>query len=803
MNDLRFALRQLLKNPGFTAVAVLTLALGIGANTAMFGVLNTLLFQTLPYPESERLVTVFRTSPHSQSWPHSAGNFSDYREQNHVFERLAAYRRASCNLSEGDSAAVRLAGLNVTADFFPALRVQPALGRFFSPEENASEPSSEIVLSDRAWIRLFGGDTNVIGRAVRLDGQSVTVIGVMPPRFECPRLWDTVDVWRPMAFTAEQRRNRGNNSLRIIGRLKPGVGLKQAEVGMKAIAARLGQEHPDQALDSLRLEPLQRSMSDDVGRSVSWFTFGLAGFVLLIACANLANLQLVRTAVRAREFVIRAALGAQRSRLLRQCLTESIVVAMVGGTLGLLLAWWCTDFIGRRLFDELSGVAVAIDIRVFTFALICSVLTGLIFGAVPAWFASRADVNEALKDGLRGTTAGHVQQRLRSALIVGEIGFALVLLTGAGLFIGGLHRFVQASPGWKVDDLVCTILTLRGTNYNRSFERVAFINELEQRLAAAPGVEKVGLSSSTLPVWPFDGSGGFEIQGRPIPPGQPVPEVFRDAISTNYFEALGLRLREGRAFTSADTATSPRVVIINETMARTYWPEESAIGKRIASPGPNPTWKEIVGVINDVQFPATLTEPYTRFQSYEPLAQDPGNRISIVLRSRIPVDVLAGPLRNIVGELDRDQALFEVRTARSLIDRGLGRLSLLSRLLGAFAGLGLVLAAIGVYGVTSYAVVQRTGEFGVRMALGAQRRDVLWLLLKHGLRLSLLGSLLGLVGAGAAARLLAAAVPALPSRDPILFVVVTTVLMAVALVACYVPAWRATRINPLEALRYE
>lgn len=803
MNDLKFALRQLLKNPGFTAVAVLTLALGIGANTAMFGVLNTLLFRALPYPGSERLLAVHRTSPHSQSWPHSVGSFSDYREQNNVFERLAAYRRSSCNLSEGDSAAQRLAGLVVTGDFFPALGVQPALGRFFGPEENLSDAGSVVVLSDRAWIRLFGGQTNVVGRSVRLDGQSATVIGVMPPGFDCPSLWDTVDVWRPLAFTAEQRRNRDNNSLRVIGRLKPGVGLRQAEVEMKAIAARLGQQYPEQAFDGLRLEPLQRMMSDNVGRSVSWFTFGLAGFVLLITCANLANLQLVRTAVRAREFVVRAALGAQRARLLKQCLTESLLVALIGGTLGLLLAWWCTDFIGHRLFDGSSGVAVAIDARVFTFALICSVLTGLIFGAVPAWFASRAEVNEALKDSSRGTTVGRGQQRLRNALIVGEIGFALVLLTSAGLFIGGLQRFLQASPGWQVHDLVCTILTLRGTNYNRSFQRVAFINELERRLASTPGVEMVGLSSSTLPVWPFDGGGGFEIQGRPTPPGEPVPEVYRASVSTNYFEALGLRMREGRAFTSADTTNSPRVVIINETMAHTFWPDGSAIGQRIASPGLNKTWSEIVGVINDVQFPATLAEPHTRFQSYEPLAQDPGSRISILLRSRIPPEALAHTLRKMVGDLDRAQALFEVRSARSLIDRGLGRISLLSRLLGAFAALGLVLAAIGVYGVTSYAVVQRTGEIGVRMALGARRSDVLWLLLKQGLHLGLLGSILGLAGAWAAAHLLAAAVPALPSRDPLLIVAMTLVLMATVLVACYLPAWRATRINPIEALRHE
>jgi len=758
MNDLRFAFRQLLKNPGFTTVAVLTLALGIGANTAMFSLLNTLLFRALPYRQPAQLVGVFRTSPHSQSWPHSPGNFSDYREQNTVFERLAVYRRSSYNLSEDGQATERLDGMRVTEDFFPALGVQPAIGRVFIPEEDQAGASLVIVLSDRFWMRRFGGDTNIIGRNVRLDGQSVTVIGVMPPGFDHPLLWGTVDLWRPMAFTTEQRRARGNNSLQMMGRLKPGVSVKRADAEMKAVAARLGKEYPDQALDSLRLEPMQRMVSDDIGRRVSWFAFGLAGFVLLIACANLANLQLVRTTARAREFAVRAALGAQRARLLKQCLTESIVVALFGGALGLLLAFWCTDLIGRRLFEELPGVSVTLDAPVLSFALICSVLTGLIFGAVPAWFASRADVNDALKEGLRGTTVGPAHHRLRNALIVGEIGFALVLLTGAGLFISGLQRFAQLNPGWRVDGLVFAQLSLKGTNYNQSSRRSVFFSELEPRLAAVPGVAHIGLSSS-LPIWSFDSSGGFQVEGRPIAEGQPVPEVYRESVSTNYFGALGLRLRAGRTFISTDTTNSPRVIIINETMARTFWPGQSAVGKRIASPG-STNWQEIVGVINDVRFPGNLGEPYTRFQSYAPMAQSPPSRICIALRSRVSTAAVANTVRNIVNDLDRDQALFQVRTAREMIDTGLGRMSLLGRLLGAFAALGLVLAAIGVYGVTSYSVVQRTGEIGIRMALGAQRRDVLWLVMSKGFRLSMFGTLLGIGGAWAVSRLLSAAMNA-------------------------------------------
>jgi predicted permease len=450
----------------------------------------------------------------------------------------------------------------------------------------------------------------------------------------------------------------------------------------------------------------------------------------------------------------------------------------------------------------LSGVKLALDWRVFGFALFASTLTGLVFGAVPAWLASRVDVNDALKENLRGTTMSRSHYRLRHALIVGEVGFALVLLTGAGLFIGGLQRFLHLDPGWRPSGLVFAQLSLKGTNYARSFQRRIFFEQLEQRLASLPGVERVSFSES-LPVWPFGSSSGLQIEGRALVQGQPVPEVYHETVSGKHFETLGIRLREGRAFNSQDTTNSPRVVIINETMARTFWLNESPIGKRIANPGPNPNWKEIVGVVNDVRFPASLGEPYTRFQSYEPMAQSPSSRATIALRSGVSPDALANSLRRIVAELDRDQSVHQVRTASDFIARGLGRISLLGGLLGAFAVLGLVLAAIGIYGVTSYSVVQRTGEIGIRVALGAQRRDVLWLVLSKGFRLSVFGALLGLGGAWAVSRLLAAAVPSLPSRDPVTFIAVTIGLMCAALLACYIPARRATKVNPIEALRYE
>ena len=805
--DLRIGLRMLFKDRGFTVVAALTLALGIGANTAMFSVLNTYLFRALPYPNSDRLVRVFRTSIHSQSWPHSPGNFFDQREKNNVFDKMVAYTFNNPNLAEPGEPAERLQAIAATADFFPALGIQPALGRVFTPEDHVTTErvgaGPVVVLSDRFWMKRFGGDPNVLGRTLRLDGQDVKVIGVMPPGFDHPLLWRGVDVWRPLAFNAEGRRSRDNNWLRTFARLKTGVTIEQADQAMKALAAAITKETSRNQNESLRLEPFYLSMSDEIGRKVMWFTFGLAGFVLLIGCANLANLQLARTAARAREFAVRAALGAGRIRLLRQSLVESLIISLAGGALSLLLAVWGVGFISRRLFSELPGAKVTLDFRVFGFALLASALTGLIFGTVPAWLASRADVNQALRENVRGSSAGRSHQRLRNALIVGEVAFALVLLTGAGLFLRGLQRFANLDPGWRVDGLVTAEISLPRTKYTKDDQRRAFYQRLEERLAALPGVERVALAGSQ-PVWSFYSSGGVLIEGQPEPaPGQ-YPEVFHEPISLNYFDTLGIRLISGRTFNSDDTSERARTVIINETMARRFWPNENPIGKRIGSPYSNDrNWREVIGVVNDVGFPGSLGEPYTRLQSFQPLAQNPWESVNISLRASAAPESLANALRGAVAELDPTLPAHQIRTARSLVERGLGNVSLLGSLLGAFAALGLALAAIGIYGVISYSVVQRTGEIGIRMALGAHTRDVLRLILGKGARLILLGASLGFGGAYAVARFLASAIPTLPTRDPAAMVGVIIALIVVALAACYLPAWRATKVDPMDALRHE
>jgi predicted permease len=802
LQDVRYGFRMLLKHKGFTIVATLTLALGIGANTAMFSVLNTFLFRSLPYPQSSQLVRVFRTSPISQSWPHNPGVFLAEREKNTVFEKMAAYNYVSRSLVEQGQTAQRVSGLAGTDDFLPAFGVAPALGRLFNPEEFEPGVDNVIVLSDRFWQSRFGGDPGVVGRKLQLDGKTVSVVGVMPPGFDHPILWGQVDFWQPLAFTPEQKKTTANY-LQSFARLKPGVSIKQAEQSMVTLVANINKENSPnkQNPDSVRLEPLQRSISDDIGRNVMWFTFGLAGFVLLIACANIANLQLVRTASRSRELAVRAALGAGRLRLLRQSLTESIVVALIGGLLSLGVALWGVKFISNQLFPTLPGAGVELDLKVFAFAFACSLLTGVLFGTMPAWFASRADINQAVRENARGTTAGRSQHRLRHVLIIGEVAFAMILLAAAGLFLRGLQRFINSDPGWSVDGLVTAQLSVRGEKYAKNAQYMAFYSELENRLKTLPGVQHFAISDTT-PVYGFNSSDSFVIEGRPEPPPDQYPEVFIEPVSNDYFATYGVQLLRGRTFNSGDLADRPLVVIINESMAQHFWPNENPIGKRISNPREK-HWQEVVGVVRDMQFPGALGEPYTRYQTFVPLPQYVPGSISIALRTEQSPEAVANSLRSLVAGLDPALPVYRVHTARSAVDIGIGNISLLGKLLGAFATLGLVLAAIGIYGVISYVVVQRTGEFGIRMALGARGRDVQWLVLRRGAVVILIGAVLGGAGSYAIGKLLISLIPSLPTRDPVTVVITGFVLIVVALVACYLPARRATKVDPLVALRYE
>jgi putative ABC transport system permease protein len=799
--DVRYAWRSLCRAPAFTIVAVATLALGIGANAAMFNVLNTFLIRPLPYPQPDRLVRIFRTSIHSQSWPHSSANVLDYRDRNTVFEFVAPYNALRQSLTSDGQAAEGLVGLSVTADFFPALGVPAAHGRWFTAEEDKPGADQVAVLSDAFWRRRFGGDTAIIGRSLRLEGQPVTVVGVMPPGYEHQILWGPVDLWRPFAFTPQQRQNRDNNYLSAFARLRNGISRAEAEQAMIALQANLTKETGRNRDESLRLEPLQRSTSDEVSRRAMWLAFGLSGFVLLIACANLANLQLVRTAAHVREHTVRAALGASRIRLLRQSFTESGVIACAGGLVGAAVAFGVLEFVNRRLFVDVPLARVTLDVRVFAFTLLCAAATGLLFGTVPALLASRADVNSALSDRPRGSTSGS-HAAFRHALIVSEVAFALVLLTGAGLFLRGLQRFATRDPGWRVDGLVTAQLAFRGPTYQTDAQRLSFFPYFETRVRALPGVQNVAIAASQ-PIGGFNSSGSIVIEGQPEPAAGHYPEMFFEPVSLGYFDTLGIRLLEGRLFNASDTADRPAVTVINQTAARSFWPNESPLGKRIGRPGPNRNWMEVVGVVNDVGFPGNLSDPYTRLESFRPLAQQPLQVMNITVRTTMAPEALTEPMRRLAAELMPASPLNRIRMARTLVDQNLGRTELLATLLGAFAVLGMLLAAIGIYGVTSYSVTQRTGEIGIRMALGAEARDVLQLILRKGGALVLLGVSLGAIGAFGVGRLLLSLIPTLPARDPMTPIGLAVILVGVAFVACYLPARRASKLDPAAALRHE
>lgn len=792
MNDFKFALRQLLKNPGFTAVAVLTLALGIGVNTTMFTAFQSLLLRELPYPESDRVVRVFRTSPHSQRWPHSPANFLDYQARNEVFTHLAAEIPKPFNMVEGKNPAERVRGLLASAELFPVLGMQPILGRVYTAAEDRPGQNQVVVLENSFWLRRFAGDSNIIGQTVRLDGETVTVIGVMPPRFHDPMLSGPVDMWRPIAFSGSEQQNRGGHYLRLLARLKPGVSLPQAQAAMNTMWAGVRQDHPDlNPEEGLRLAAIADSM-DPKGRVVIWFTLMLAGFVLLIACANLANLQFARTALRTREFAVRGALGAPRGRLFRQILIESLLLALIGGGLGLVLAHWGNVLLSRQVvIDGQAFFQLALNWGVFGFALAAATASGLAFGLFPAWLASRTDVNEALKQGGRGSTQDRSQHRVQQTLVVVEVALALVLLAGAGLVINGVHGFTAMDPGWRVAGLTIGRLNLPDSKYPNAAAQQTFITRLQDRLAAIPGYEKAAIAWN-VPVTGFNSAGNVDIEGLEASPRNRQALRFFNGVTPDYFEILGMRLITGRYFTAADTADRPAVVIINEALARAYWPNESPLGHRIGS-------EEIVGVVNDVRFPADPSEPVTRFQTYRPFAQDPKNYLAIVLLGNVSVDAL----RKAVAEVDSDLPLNKPGLVSTEIATALGNIAVGGWIFATFAGLGLSLAALGIYGVIAGFVVRRTHEIGVRMALGAQVREVLALVVGKGLRLASLGAVLGLAGAFGLGRVLISVAPELKSNHPLTILFVASILIGVALVASWLPARRAARVDPMVALRTE
>jgi predicted permease len=799
MQDVRYGLRGLRKSPRFTVAAVLTVVLGVGANATIFSVLNPLLFKPLPYPEPERIVNVFRTSPQSDRWPHSMANYLDHRARNTVFDQLVALTWENTSFAEPGQPADRLFELRTTGNFFALFGVTPLLGRTFTDADDRTGAEPVVVLSYGFWQRRFNGDEAIVGRSMRLDGRNATVIGVMPRDFEYPLFWGTIDLWRPFVASPELRQDRGNNYLREFARLKPDVTPDQADAAMKAIAKQILTENTNlDQRESLRIEGLH--IVNPVMRRLSAFAFALTFLVLLISCVNLANLQLARTAARAREFAIRGAIGGGKGRLLRQSLTDSLVMSMVGGAIAIPLSFWCTTLIAARQFADLPGVRVVLEPATLAFAFGCAVVTGLIFGAVPAWVASRADINDVLKQNPQSMTAGRGAQRFRHGLIVAEIAFSLIILAGAVSLVRGLQRITAVDPGWRPDGVLAARLSIAGPNFVTPEARRAFFETLRDRVAELPGMGSVALASSSVPTMPFNSSTTFAVEGR-----QETVLAYNERVTPQYFDTIGIPLQRGRVFTADDRFGRTPVMVINETMARTLFPNEDPIGKRIGFRGANPNWREVVGVVGDVTFPsfAASLSVDTAFEVYQPLAQTGAGGVNILLRTTREADTVASDLKRVVAAIDRDLPVYDLVTARAAEQRQTANLRLLANILSGFAMLGLVLAAIGIFGVVSYSTAQRAGELGMRMALGARQSVVLWLVLKQGVGLTMVGAGVGLAGGLALGRVLSSLMPNLPAPEFSIVLGAFAFMVFVALAAFAIPAWRASKTNPMLVLRHE
>ena len=801
--DVRFGVRMLLKNPGFTIIAVIALALGIGANSAIFSVVNTVLLRPLPFKEPDRLVMVWEDAT-KHGYPRDTpapANYVDWRDQNQVFEGMAAIADRSFNLT-GIGEPERIDGWRVSASLFPLLGVEPQLGRSFLPEEDQAGGGRVVIMSQGLWQRRFGSDPTIIGKAVTLNGESYAVVGVMPQNFQFPSREG--DLWVPIAFDSKEAGNRGGHFLKVLARMKPGVTLQQAQTEMKAIAARLQQQYPDSNTDlGAAVVPLHEQFVGDI-KPALLILLGAVGFVLLIACANVANLLLARAAVRQKEITIRVALGASRSRLIRQFLTESILLAALGGVIGLLLSLWGINLLKAFIPENISQAkAITIDGRVLFFTLAVSLLTGLIFGLAPATQASKFNLNETLKEGGRDSAAGSRGNRIRGLLVIAEVAVSLILLIGAGLLINSFLRLRNVDPGFRAENLLTMKIVLPELKYPDRARRSAFYTELVRRIEALPGVKSAAVTTN-LPLYSQGNSIGISIEGRPDPaPGQEQIVVTR-IISPHYFQTMGITLLQGRQFNEQDKADTPIALVISEAMARKYWPGEDPIGKRVkpgSSASSNP-WFTIVGVAKDVrQFELNADPkpqmylPYTQAGFFAP-------RDLVVSTNGDPLS-LASAVRKTVWEIDKDQPVSNISTMENVLSESIARQRFSMLLLGIFAALALALATVGIYGVMSYSVAQRTREIGIRMALGAQRSDVLKLVVGQGLKLVMIGVLIGLVIALVLTRVMSSLLFGVSATDPLTFTIISLVLISVAVLASYIPARRATRVDPMVALRYE
>jgi predicted permease len=810
--DLRYGARMLFKNPGFTLIAVITLALGIGANTAIFSIVNGLLLNPLPYRNAERLAIIWTHSPGANvalDWP-SPGQFSALKTENSVFEQLALAHGSNVILT-GNGEPERLGAVRASSAVFSLLGAQAMLGRVFLPEEDTPVKTLTVILSHNLWRRRFGGDPKVLGQTLTINGRGYNVVGVMPADFALGHeVMPTVggvaqaELLLPLPMSVEEMNNHGDENYNVLARLKPGATIVQAQAELNLAVRRLEQQfpknYPQSRRFSLSIRPLLEQAVGDV-RLALYVLLGAVGCVLLIACANVANLLLARAAAREREMAVRTAIGAGRWRVVRQLLTESVLLSAVGGALGLALAVWGLALLRWLNPNDIPRLAsIGIDNRVLAFTTSVAMLTGVLFGLAPALRGSRVNLNETLKEGGRGLVGGH--HRLRDLLVVTEIALSLVLLIGAGLLIRSFVRVQQVEPGFEPKNVLSMRMSLIGPAYEEEARRVSFYHRLWERIRRLPGVESAG-GVSALPLTGGLGWGSITIEGYDASSGQSVIQADMRAASVGYFETMKIPLIRGRFFAEQDIKGSQRVVIVDENMARTYWPKADPVGKRLKFGGADSDspWMSVVGVVADVKHYALDSD--SRVALYVPHMQVGAGSLSIAVRTTADLLSAAAAVTREARALDPNLPLYDVKTMEQWLSESLARRRFAMLMLGVFAIVAMLLAGVGIYGVMSYAVAQRTREIGIRVALGAQTRDVLRLIVRQGMSLTGIGVGLGLVAAIAATRLMASLLFGVRATDPLTFAAIALLLALVALLACWIPARRATKVDPMVTLKYE
>jgi predicted permease len=799
LQDTKYGARMLRKSPGLTGVAVLSLALGIGAISTIFSFVNGIMLRPLPYQEPERLVlldeTAFKQGVASMSV--SFPNFLDWREQNHSFEDIACYQADGFIIGGGAEPELVMAAF-VNQGLFEVLGVAPILGRTFTADEDQPDHDQVVILSHSLWQRRFGADPNILGQTLLLNNRSRTVIGVMPKGFQFP---EVAEAWGPLALNTKLW-TRTDHGLLAIARLKRGVTIEQEQAEMISIASNIEAQNPitNEGL-SVNVIALRAGLVGDYKKALL-ILLGVVGFVLLIACVNVANLLLARATARQKEIAIRAALGANRRRIFRQLLTESLLLGLISGALGLVLALWGMDLLLAAIpIDIPFWMKFDLDGRVLGFTAACSLLTGFVFGTAPALEASNPDLNETLKEGGRSGAAGG-RHRLRSLLVVAEIALSLVLLVGAGLMMRSFVSLQNVNAGIKPEGVLTMYIALPGAKYREPEKRIAFFGQLLERVRAIPGVQSAGTNSG-LPLAGNNWGRSLTVEGYPVLSVGEAPTINHCLISPNYFSAMGITILKGRDFDERDTREATKVTIVDERLAREYWPDEDPIGKRIrfGPPEDNEPWHTIVGVVGEVKH--QRLDASTRESVYLPFAQKPISKSSLAIRTSGRPESLIAAVRSQVRELDPDLPLIRVMPMTEIVARSVWQPRLYTALFGVFAAVALILATVGIYGVMSYAVTQRTREIGLRMALGAQRQDVLKLVVGQGVLLATIGVGVGLVAAVALTRLMSSLLFGVTATDPITFAAVSVLLAGVALGACFIPARRATKVDPMVALRYE